>query len=275
VGGFQPQNVSAQRSASDADGIAMVKLKVLLVCACALALGLTSCGGDDGGSSSASPQEDQAEADRAIDRLEQHLRDKGFTVSEDDDDEDEDDDTPETEECKELEAAFPGLSGGDEEEDFPGQTANADSDDFEHGELGIGSGVLEMVSASVAFVENEDDIAQVFEAVRDERFGQCMKDAFTEGLESGAAEDDAEVEMSDLAVDQLTRTDQGDDSAGVRITGEFGTQGFFWRFKMDVEMVRDGRTAAMVLAMALGDGEPTVNRRELLTVLLEEPDRAT
>jgi hypothetical protein len=160
-------------------------LVVVLVSAASL---LAGCGDDDGAVSTANNQDgvstasDQESPDEAIAALERLLRDEGFSASADEDDGDL---VYESEECREFDEAMP-----DEDEDLPGQTARADSEAFERGEVAPGAGLLEDVAAAVWLVEEPEDLTPVLELLN-QRAGRCLEEAFR--IESEAAAVEAQV----------------------------------------------------------------------------------
>src|SRR5918995_4851895 len=159
-------------------------LRATFVALVSAALLLVGCGDDDSGVSTAN---DQAAADGAIAAVEQSLRDDGFSAASDEDD---DDLVFESQECREFDEAFP-----DEDQDLPGETASAESDDFERGELGPAGGVVETIQASAGFVEEPGDLDPILDLLNDERWGPCMEEAFRIRTEATAAEDEATVEF--------------------------------------------------------------------------------
>jgi hypothetical protein len=108
-------------------------LRASLVGFVSAALLVAGCGDDDDGESGdgdseVSTADDQEVADEAIAAFEGVLHDEGFAVVADDDNED-DDLEFESDECREFDDAFPGDG------ELPRETASAESDDFERGEL--------------------------------------------------------------------------------------------------------------------------------------------
>jgi hypothetical protein len=224
------------------------------------ALLLVGCGDDDSGVSTAN---DQAAADEAIAAVEQSLRDDGFSAASD---QDEDDDLVfESQECREFDEAFL----GDEDQDLPGETASAESDDFERGELAPAGGVLETVQAFAGFVEEPDDLDAVLELLNDERFGRCLEEAFRIGTEEAAAEDQATVEFGGFEVEKLGSEDLGDAGGGFQLTGEFTASGFTVPVSLAVQVVRVDRALVAIVTTAVGPDEPTADRAALLQVLVD------
>jgi hypothetical protein len=222
------------------------------------ALLVAACGDDDGGESAAS---DQQTADAAIATLEQSLRDDGFSVTAD---EDQDDDLVfESQECREFDQAFPG------DQDFPGETASAESDDFERGELGSTGGVQELVQAFAGFVEQPGDLDLVVELFTDERFGPCLEEAFRIGIEAAAAEDQAPVELGDVAIEQLGSEGLGDTGGGVQLTGQVTTSGLAVPFSFAFQFVRADRALVGIFTSGVGPDDPTIDRAALLQVLVD------
>ena len=218
-----------------------------------------ACGGDDGPSAA----EDQDAADEAIAALEERLEDDGFEPVADDDDDD-DDIEFESEECREFAEAFP-----EDDEDLPGETASADSRDYERGEVDLEGGVEETVQASVGFVEEEDDLDVVFELLNDARLPECLNEAFTGFLEESAAEDGGEFEFSDFEAERVDPSGLGDDAGRIALRGGIDVQGFQFGFTFDIEMVRVGRTAAMVMYGAFGAPEADVDGDQRVALLEE------
>src|SRR4029453_14549491 len=170
---------------------------------------LVGCGDDDSGEPTAN---DQAAADEALAAVEQSLRDDGFSAAADQDDDD--DLVFESQECREFDEALPG-----EDQDLAGETASAESDDFERGELASAGGVLETVQAFTGFVEEPDDLDPVLELLNDGRLGQCLEEAFRIGTEAAAAEDQATVEFGGFEVEQLGSEGLGAAGGGGQLTG--------------------------------------------------------
>ena len=215
-----------------------------------------SCG-DDGPSAA----EDQDAADEVIAALEERLEEEGFERAADDDDDD-DDLQFESEECKEFAEAFP-----EEDEDLPGETASADSRDFERGEVGLEGGVQETVQASVGFVEEEDDLDPVFELLNDDRLPDCLNEALTGFLEQSAAEEGGQFEFSGFEAERVTPSGLGDDAGRIALEGGITVQGFQFAFIFDIEMVRVGRTAAMVMYGAFGGPDAEIDEEQRVAVL--------
>ncbi len=241
-------------------------LRTSLVALLSGAFVLTGCGDDDGGASTAN---DQETADEAIAAVEQSLRDDGFSATTD---EDEDDDlTFESEECREFDEAFPG-----DDEDLPGETASAESDDFERGELAPAGGVQETVGAIVGLVEDADALDPVLELLDDERLGGCLEEAFRIGIEAAAADDQTGVEVGDVEIEQLEPEGQGDAGGGVQLTGEFTASGFTFPFSFAFEFVRVDRALVGIVTSDVGSDQPTADRAALLEVLVDGvSDRST
>jgi hypothetical protein len=216
------------------------------------ALLLYGCGDDDSGVSTAN---DQAAADEAIAAVEQSLRDDGFSAASD---QDEDDDLVfESQECREFDEAFP----GDQDQDLPGATASAESDDFE--------GVLETVQAFAGFFEEPDDLDAVLELLNDERFGRCLEEAVRIGTEEAAAEDQATVEFGGFEVEQLGSEGLGDAGGGFQLTGQVTESGVTVPISVAVQVVRVDRALVAIVTTAVGPDEPTVDRAALLQTLVD------
>jgi hypothetical protein len=242
-----------------------VLLRRIIGSCVAIAIVLAACGGndDDGGGGSGgghSPAEDQEIADAAIVAFESVLEGNGFTRSEDDDDDD-DEPTFESEECRELEAAF-----GDEDE-LPGEVASAESDDFERDDFAQ-TGVFEFATASVGFVEDEEQLREILELM-DEDFAEC----FNELLEKEIAGDpDEGVEIGDVRTDGIETSGVGDEAAAFGIKGNFAVQGIGFAMSFELEFVREGRAALSVMTAQVGAGDSRADRAELLQVLIDELD---
>jgi hypothetical protein len=233
-------------------------LRASLVGFVSAALLAAGCGDDDGGVSAAS---DQQAADAAIAALEQSLRDDGFSATAD---EDQDDDLVfESQECREFEEAFPG------DQDFTGETASAESDDFERGELGSAGGVQELVQAFAGFVEEPGDLDPVVELFMDERFGPCLEEAFRIGIEAATAEDQATVEVGDVGIEQLGSEGLGDTGGGVQLTGQVTTSGFAVPFSFAFQLVQADRALVGIVTSGVGPDKPTADRAALLQVLVD------
>jgi hypothetical protein len=226
------------------------------------ALLLVGCGDDD--DSGESTADDQEVADEAIATFEGVMRDEGFAVADDDEDEDEDDDLEfESDECREFEDAFPG------DEELPGETASAESDDFERGELApTAEGVLESVSGTVEFVEDPDDVDLMIELLNTDRANRCFEEAVRIGLESAAAEDEQPLEL-DVEVEHLDSQGIGDTGVGFEATGEFETSGITFPFSLAIEVVGVDRAFVSVVVTGFGTDEPTVDRAALLQAMVD------
>jgi hypothetical protein len=233
-------------------------LRATFVALVSAALLLVGCGDDDSGVSTAN---DQAAADEAIAAVEQSLRDDGFSAASD---QDEDDDLVfESQECREFDEALPG------DEDLPGETASAESDELERGELAPAGGVLETVQAFAGFVEQPDDLDPVLELLNDERFGRCLEEAFRIATEAAAADDEATVEFGGFEVEQLGSEGLGDAGGGLQLTGQFTASGFTVPVSLAFQLVRVDRALVGVVTSGVGPDEPTADRAALLQVLVD------
>ncbi|MGH9290194.1 MAG: hypothetical protein ACRD0V_18185 [Acidimicrobiales bacterium] len=233
-------------------------LRATLVVLASAALLLAGCGDDDNGGSTAN---DQETADEAIAAVEQSLRDDGFSATADEDD---DDLTFESTECREFDEAFPGDG-----QDLPGETASAESAEFERSDLAPAGGVQETVRAFAGFVEESDDLDPVLELVNDERFGPCLEEAFRIGAEAAAAEDQATVAVGDVEIDQLGSEGLGDIGGGVQLTGEVTSSGFTVPFSVAFQLVRADRALVAIVTTAVGPDEPTADRAALVQILVD------
>ena len=219
-----------------------------------------ACGGDDGPSAA----EDQDTADAAIAALEERLEDEGFEPAADDDDDDDDELQFDSEECREFDEAFP-----EDDEDLPGETASADSRDFERGEVDLEGGVQETVQASVGIVEEDGDLAPVFELLNDARLPDCLNEALTGFLERSAAEQGGQFEFSGFEAERVAPSGVGDDAGRIALEGGITVQGFQFDFNFDIEMVRVGRTAATVMYGAFGGPDAEIDEEQRISVLEE------
>jgi hypothetical protein len=250
-----------------ANGVGM--LRSALIASVSGALLIAGCGDDDDGGVSGnrdsddevSTADDQEVADEAIATFEGVLRDEGFAVATDDDD---DDDLEfESDECREFEDAFPG------DDELPGETASAESDDFERGEVApTADGVLESVSGTVEFVEDPGEVDPLIELLDTDRASRCLEEAFRIGLESAAREDEQSLEL-DVEVERLGSQRLGDTGVGFEATGEFETSGITFPFSLAIEVVRDDRAVVSVAVAGFGTDEPNVDRVSLLRVMLD------
>ena len=235
-------------------------LRATFVVLVSAALLLVGCGDDDSGVSTAS---DQAAADEAISALEQSLRDNGFSAASD---QGENDDLVfESQECREFDQAFP----GGENQDLPGKTASAESDDDERFELAPAWCVLETVHAFAGFVEEPDDLDPVLELLNDNRFGPCLEEAFRIGTEAAAAEDEATVEFGSFEVGQLGTEGLGDAGGGLQLSGQVTASGFTLPVSFAFQLVRVDRALVGVVTTGVGPDEPTADRAALLHVLVD------
>jgi hypothetical protein len=172
--------------------------------------------------------------------------------------------TFESEECREFDEAFPG-----DDQDLPGETASAEIEDFERGEIAPAGGALETVGAIAGFVEEPDDLDPVLALLNDERLGRCLEEAFRIGTEAAAAEDQATVEIGDVAIEQLGSGRVGDTGGGVQLTGQFTSSGFTFPFSFAFQFVQVDRALVGVVISGVGPGESTVDRGALLQVLVD------
>jgi hypothetical protein len=223
------------------------------------ALLLAGCGDDD---SRVSTANDQETADEAVAAVEQALRDDGFVASPDD--EDDDDLTFQSEECREFqEVAFP------ESDQFPGETASAESESFDRGALVPSGGVEETVRAGVTFVQEPEDVDPVFEILDDERLGPCLEEATRVAFEEAAAEGQEAVEVGDVEFEQLGVEGLGDAGGGFQGTAQITSSGFTFLFSLATQLVRVDRAVVAVGTFAVGTEEPTVDRAALLQTLVD------
>lgn len=220
----------------------------------ALAGMLVACGSDGGDD----PSADQATADAAIDSLQDVLTDKGFAADPDPDDDDDGEDFT-SDECKEFSDAFPG-----DDDHLPGETATAELPTQERGDLET-DGFTESVEAQVGLVGDEDDLDELFDDVRDERFPGCVEEAFR----AGADDDASSAELTDLQV-ETDDLDVGDDAIAVHITGTVTSAGIGFPFASDLALARMGRQAATAAITTLGEGTPSVTIEDLVDPLLAE-----
>jgi hypothetical protein len=222
---------------------------------------LDACGDDE----VVPAADDQETADKAIAAVEQALRDDGFTASPDDADDD-DALTFESDECREFEQVA--FAGRDQE--FPGETARAESADFERGELAPAGGVRETAQAFAGFVEKPDDLDPVLELLDDERFGRCMEEALRIAVEEDAAGGQEAVELRDVEIEQLGAEGLGDAGGGLQGTAEITTSGFTLLYSFASQFVRVDRAVVAVATIAVGTQEPTVvDRAALLQILVD------
>jgi hypothetical protein len=223
------------------------------------ALLLAACG-DDGGLSSA---DDQETADEAIAAVEEALRDDGFKAASPDD---EDDDLSfQSEACREFEAVASPL--GDWE--LLGETASATTRPFDRGKFELSGGVEEHIGASVAFVEQPQDLDRLFDVLNDERLGPCFEEAMRIRSEKDVDEGQDAVEIRDIDVEKLDADGLGDASAGYRVTTEITTQGLTVLGSFASQYVRVDRAVVAVYVVTIGNDEPTADRTTLLGILVD------
>lgn len=222
------------------------------------ALLLAACG-DDGG---LSPADDQETADEAIAAVEQALRDDGFKAGSPDDD---DNLSFQSEACREFEAVASPL--GDPE--LLGQTASATSRPFDRGKFELSGGVEEHVGASVAFVEQSQDLDRLFDVLNDERLGPCFEEAMRIRSEKDVDEGQDAVEIRDIEVETLGADGLGDAGGGYRVTTEITTQGFTVLGSFASQYVRVDRAVVAVYVVTIGNDEPTADPAALLQILVD------
>jgi hypothetical protein len=245
-------------------------MRRFIVGALAAALLVMGCAdeGDDDVSGDGSPgardtaAADQEAADGAVAAVEETLRDDGFAPVPDEDDEG--DLEFRSEECRELDEGFIAS-----DEDLPGETASAESPDYEGGELTASGGVQESVQAVAGFVEEPDDLDDVVEFLGDERLGPCLEEAFRAALEESAAEDDQALELGEIAVEQLADDGPGDTAGGIEMRGEVSAGGFTFPFTVAVEFAQVERALVGVVTSSVGPDEQQVDRAALLQTLVD------
>ena len=227
-----------------------------------VALVVAGCGGGGG----ADPEEDRASARAAMDALEERLRDDGFESAAADDD-DEDDLEFESEECRRFAEAFP-----DDDEDLPGETAS-EKREFERGELDADGGTEESVDATVGFVEEDEQLAEVFELYTDDRLAGCLEEAMQAQFASQSGEqggdDDIAVEVNDLRVEEQD-LDAGDEAVSFTVDATLAAAGFEFPFHIDLGVARVGRVGATLVLATIGDDEGSLDSADLLSLLLDE-----
>lgn len=239
-----------------------------LVAFVSAALLLAGCGDDDTGSTAngddrdVSTTNDQQIADQAIAAVEQSLRDSGFSGTVDNDEND--DLAFESEECTEFEAALEGPGPN-----LPGETADADSEDFERGGFSPEGGVEENVSAFVGFVEETSDLNPVLDLLNDERWGPCVEEALRNEIEASAAEDQVDMAIEGFETEQLGSDGLGDTGGGLEITADISAYGFSVPFAFAFQVVQVDRALVGIVASAVGPDEPTADRAALLEVLVD------
>ena len=237
-----------------------------------LALAAVGCGDSDNSNdveSSAGDSEvttkeasDARVVNAAIDAFEQRARADGYVVDPEEDDSD-DDFAFESEECKQLEEAFPG-----EEDDLPGQTADRDSDSFTRGEFDARGGVTELLEGSAALVEKSSDLDLIFDLFRDERMQRCLDEALRAGFAEGA--EDEEVTIEDVTLDVADVEGVGDDAVAIRMSANINASGLKFPFVLDFEFARLGRAAAFVGATTIGGQDIRAPLDELVRSVLED-----
>ncbi len=219
---------------------------------------LAGCGGDDTGASTTS---DQEVADDAIAAVEQSLRADGFAPASDGDEGG--GLVFESEECRDFDQAFPGDDAG-----VPGETASAETEDFERGEP-AGGGVQETVRAFAGFVEERQDLDPILQLLNDERLGRCLEEAFRIGAEKAAAKDQATVAVGAVEVEQLGSGGLGDSGGGIQLTGEVTASGVAVPFSLAFQGVQVDRALVGISTSGVGSGEPIADRAALLETLVD------
>lgn len=203
--------------------------------------------------------DDQTRVDLALEALVEQFDAAGF-VANPDDDEDDSDFEFESEEC----AAFEEVFSGDE---LPGQSASAESGEYERGELGPGS-ALETVEVNVGLVDDPARIDEVFAVFADERLAPCMEEAlrttFAELSAESAATDGPEITVQELTVEPLAPSGVGDGTAGLAMRGVLATSGIEIPLVLELEFGRAGRAVAMVMVGIIGADQLTVDRAAFL-----------
>lgn len=215
---------------------------------------LAGCGGDGG--APVDPAADQEVAEAAIAALEAELEGAGYVASEEGPD-DADGATattePVSEACAELEAAFP--SG--ESAELPGETAQAESADYERGgDESDPFAASEFAGGFVGFLDREERAEELFALFDDETLEQCIDESLEQSMAPQG--DGAPPLGADFDVEVLDGSGLGDDEAGVAMRGTFGFGGFSFPMAFEVRLVRVGRGVVGVASGVFGetDGEP-------------------
>ncbi|HYD09489.1 MAG TPA: hypothetical protein VEA78_05250 [Acidimicrobiales bacterium] len=247
----------------------MTRLRWIALVAAAASL-LVGCG-DDGGdddasasssgsasaSSEAAAEDDtssddaQATVDAAVAAFEAELEAAGFTETADDGaaggEEEEDDSFDfESEECQAFEEAFP-----DEGDEFPGADAEAESGSWERSD----DASFSFMSAEgfAAYASDQEAMDEVFDMFDDDRFGDCMEEAFRASFEESMAEDPEAPEIElEMDIRQIDPPD-GLDGFGIQFVGSMGAMGLSFDIDGQIMMVRRDERAAMAVLIGIGD----------------------
>jgi hypothetical protein len=203
---------------------------------------------------------DQAAADAAAAALSAFLEEEGFVADPPSDDAEDDMDDAfdfESEECAELEGAFP-----DDDEGLPGETAEAEIATFELEE----AGQFASAEASMGLTGRAEDLDEVFELAADERMADCLAEVF----QAEADDSDGSFVIEDLEVEASEVDGLGDDNVRFLITYDFTQEGTD-PFPVMAEMVlaRADRIGAMTMIVGFGADELPVSATEMAGLLLE------
>jgi hypothetical protein len=121
--------------------------------------------------------------------------------------------------------------------------------------------VQETVQAAVGFTEKESDLDPVFELLDDDRLPDCLEEAFQTFLGRAAGEAGGQLEFTGVEVARTDPSGVGDEGARLQMEGGIEVQGFELGFMFDLEMVRVGRAAAMLMYGAIGEAGTEVDEQ--------------
>ena len=167
-------------------------------------------------------------------------------------------------ECKEFGTQFP-----NDTERLDGETASADANSYEKGDITPVGGVAENVQASLGTVDRVAQLEPFLDAFADDRLGNCISEAFRNELEQDAADDEQRVQFSEFDAERLQTGGVGDESAGVRISGSFGAAGFTVPFAFAIQATRVGRSGMIVTHTVIGPDEPATDIDSLTRSLVD------
>jgi hypothetical protein len=129
--------------------------------------------------------------------------------------------------------------------------------------------VQEGAQGGIGFIEDEDEAAEFFELVGDDRLGDCLVEAVEIEFAEQAEQDDLDVTLGEVAIDQ-GELGVGDDDVDLTISTSIQVQDFTFPVAFEFALARSGRTAAFVGLFAIGGDAIGEDAGDLLTLLLEE-----
>ncbi|MGH9178298.1 MAG: hypothetical protein ACRD0N_07065 [Acidimicrobiales bacterium] len=215
---------------------------------------LAACGGD-----SISVEDDRESVERAIAVFEASLAEDGFEASEEEAEDDDDDFEFRTAECERFEAL--------NDDDLPGSSADAESDELERGEVTAEGGTSNTAQASVGLVREPDGLDEYVGLLRDEGLEPCFEEAIRVSFETEEFEG---LTLAELRVSRPGAPQVGDETVRIRVDGALEVEGAQVPFVFLFDFARDGRAAALVSTTTINAEEPSFDPEPLLRLLIDE-----